>query len=464
MPSSVRDRSQNRGRADTLLLFSALLVTGLVAMGVTLMFTGDPDANANIDRQSGADRTSRDGADATGRSGNDARTGVASPTRRSTDPDASGRDASGRVETAAVVRSSGSGSGKPVRDQGNRRSTSPFGERRSQEVKGQSTPGRTGQGRTGQGHKGSGRDGFATADRSVDAPHAGRRVRSAEQMKRDRARKLAQQDPSRRSIGTNPGAVNPGTTIAARTGSDATLNGSRGNVNGGNVNRGNVNRGNTGVAADGSKTGAADGTALTAEATNPNGNGNGAPGAAEEDLIEYYDPPGYNDGENPETEPTEPEPEPEPEEEEELVDVNGSAYLLMPAETTVGSTIQVPLMVDAGTRYLAAYGLELAWDNSVLSIDSVGAGGGNFDPPFVVNLENDKGQLRFNGISVTPVASGKIPVATLTITVLERPQSGRAQIRPMSGNQTIAVYADDGITPLTVSGATFATATLTIKE
>lgn len=458
MPSSVRDRSQNRGRADTLLLFSALLVTGLVAMGVTLMFTGDPDANASIDRQSGADRnsgerTSGDGADATSRSGNDARTGVASPTRRSTGPDAtgpdaSGRDASGRVETAAVVRSSGSGSGKPVHDQGNRRSTSPFGERRPQEVKGQST----------------GRDGFATADRSVDAPHAGRRARSAEQMKRDRERKLAQQDPSRRSIGTNPGAVNPGTTIAARTGSDATLNGSRGNVNGGNVNRGNVNRGNTGVAADGSKTGAADGTALTAEATNPNGNGNGTPGAAEEDLIEYYDPPGYNDGENPETEPTEPEPEPEPEEEEELVDVNGSAYLLMPAETTVGSTIQVPLMVDAGTRYLAAYGLELAWDNSVLSIDSVGAGGGNFDPPFVVNLENDKGQLRFNGISVTPVASGKIPVATLTITVLERPQSGRAQIRPMSGNQTIAVYADDGITPLTVPGATFATATLTIKE
>ena len=51
-----------------------------------------------------------------------------------------------------------------------------------------------------------------------------------------------------------------------------------------------------------------------------------------------------------------------------------------------------------GTGFLLVTGdgVPLAWDNTVLSVDDVGPGRG-FDPPFVVNLENDKGQLRFNG-------------------------------------------------------------------
>jgi hypothetical protein len=80
-----------------------------------------------------------------------------------------------------------------------------------------------------------------------------------------------------------------------------------------------------------------------------------------------------------------------------------------------------------------------------------------------INLQNEMGRLRFNGLSVSPSYAGTLNVAVLTVTVRGEAPGGTTTIRPHSSKQTIAVYDDDGISSLSVDGAAFATGTLKIK-
>lgn len=446
--STLRNR---RGRADALLVIGALACTGLVAAGVTyLLSSGDAGSRglAPIGEPGTASyvSTPRDGTaqeSATGKHGATSKSDLAAKQDRpGYSAQGNGAGEASKVDGNGVTRA-GQWTGSPA-DEAKKQAILDAQKQSQARADGQgaqpafvSTPGATAdQMRKREGAIGKG----------VNQPGLG-------QGSPARARTFAD------GSGTTTTSGNQATGNQASSNQPGVFSGN--GVNGGNRGYG----ANGGMAAPEGQLGtgaftADNGGAQSQNPTgaNPTGANPPAPGTEYDSdgnpLIPYVDP-------IPE-EPVVPAPEPEFEEPE--VQVSGGAYMQVPEGLQVGQTVSLPLLIDTGGRYLAAYGLELAWDNTLISVDSVDPGNGDFDAPFVINLENDQGRLRFNGISINPRAHGQVNVANLRVTVHARPASGVATIRPLSSNQTIAVYADDGRTPLTVPNAAFATAQLRINQ
>ena len=120
---------------------------------------------------------------------------------------------------------------------------------------------------------------------------------------------------------------------------------------------------------------------------------------------------------------------------------HGTVQMVVAGPTVVGETFEVELHAEVGQDHLAAYAFSLAFDPRFVALDAVTAGRSGLGNPMAVNLDPTIGELRFNGLSVYRVASGRVHVATLQARVQALPPGGVTVLKPIfRGGETLAVY------------------------